>query len=511
MATTVGRQSSQERAIRYIVGVSIIEMSMSLISGAVSDGADSTALFEVVDRARRRLLAQVGLREVLWGLTVALTGPVMLLALGTDLLPGSALWVFLAAGCGVAAYRISSRRPTPDRAARILDARWQAEDQLSTAYCFRDRTDETALNQRSLAERVTRGDVGGALPFEWPVSGWAAAAMSALAVLLLVVRVGTLSTLDLRAPLIAMPFPNLAGQSQAAADPPPETRGGDSAQTLTETREEGDKTDQAEAPEAEPLMAALEGEGAEDAFQMPEVEGLSAGEEAGDDLSPPSAEGEQAEGEEGDQSSASNGAPPEEGGDWSEESQNLLDRLKDAFEDLMETMQTESQEASAGESESGEGDQGGESPSESGEQAQAEESGGEQASDAEMEGGEQSEGESEQAADGQGANNAEEAGQAGQSAAASGTAEGSKEIAKQAELEAALDELEEFYQERAEDVAGEILVETDSSEQSLRTEYRDTKATHADRGGDVNRDEVPAAYKAFIERYFETLRQESPK
>ena len=496
--------------IRYIAGVPIIEKSMSLTPGAVSHGSDSIALFEVVERARRRLLAQVGIRELLWGATVALAGPVLLLALGTDMLPAAALWVFLLAGLGVAAYRISEQRPTPDRAARVLDARWRTEDQLSTAYCFRERRDDAAQSQRLLAERVTGGDVNAALPFEWPVSGWAAAATTALAVLLLVLRVGTLSTLDLRAPLIALPVPGFLSPTQTAAETPPEGGGGESAQTLTETREEGDKTEQAEAPEAEPLMAALEGEGADEAFQMPEVEGLSAGEEAGDDLSPPSAEGEQAEGEEGDESSPSN-SPPEEGGDWSEESENLLDRLKDAFENMMETMQTESQEASAGESESGEGEEGGESPSESGEQAQAEEQGGEQASDAEMEGGEQSEGESEQAADGQGANNAEEAGQAGQSAAASGTAEGSKELAEQAELEAALDELEEFYQERAEDVAGEILVETDSSEQTLRTEYRDTNATHADRGGDVNRDEVPQAYKAFIERYFQTLRQESPK
>lgn len=485
---------------------------MSLTPGAPAHAPDSTALHATVERARRRLLAQSGFTELMWGAALVLVGPILLLTFGTDVVPPATLWIFILLGAALAAYRASTRKPSPDRAARMLDVRWRTADQLSTAYAFLDRDDSAARNQRALAERVIRDDVAETFPMEWPRwSGSAFAAMLSLLTVLLIVRFGVLSSLDLRAPLVNLPVPSLTGQAPALAEQTPDPGEGEAARTLTETRDEGEKSETADPPEAEPLAAAFDPEGADEAFQMPEVEGLSAGEESGDDLSPPSAESSEPSGEEGEQS-ASNAPPPEESGDWSEESDSLLDRLKDAFDNMMETMQTESQEASAGESESGEGEQGGESSSESGEQAQAEESAGEQTSDAEMEGGEPSEGESQQAAEGQGSDNAEEAGQAGESAAASGTADGSKEIAEQqAQLEAALDELEEFYQERAEDVAGEILIETDSSEQTLRTEYRDTSATHADRGGDVNRDEIPAAYQAFIERYFKSLRQENPK
>jgi hypothetical protein len=88
-----------------------------------------------------------------------------------------------------------------------------------------------------------------------------------------------------------------------------------------------------------------------------------------------------------------------------------------------------------------------------------------------------------------------------------GAAEGSKELAEHlAEQQAAMDALEEFYQKRAEDIQGEIMVETTETEQTAQTPYRNVAGRHADRGGAVSRDEIPLAYQRYIENYFRNLR-----
>jgi hypothetical protein len=124
-----------------------------------------------------------------------------------------------------------------------------------------------------------------------------------------------------------------------------------------------------------------------------------------------------------------------------------------------------------------------------------------------MEGGEPGQGEPQQTAQGQGSSNTNEAGNQGEAASASGSAEGSKELAEHAaEQQAAMDALEEFYLKRADEIQGEIMVETTETEQTAQTPYRNVAGRHADRGGAVNRDEIPLAYQRYIENYFRNLR-----
>lgn len=471
----------------------------------------------LVEAARRRLLAQYGVRDGLWAAAIALAGPVLLFTLGFDAFPSILLWLFVAGGLvwGFTHWRRS--QPDDYQVAQILDRRVGAEDQISTAWYF-SRADaassEAAPLQQELARRAAgHVDVGAAFPFVWPRATWAAGGMLALCLALLGVRLAVQEQLDLKAPLAPMLFPSLARTAEqpleALADPQRKA----SEQEALALDRQGETEEP--APEDEKKNDALQvpsgEEQAADAFEMPEVEGLSAGEEIGDEMAD-----NQGEGQPGDESGASEkGAETgneqasnedSSSGDWSEESNNLLDRLKDAFKNMMDNMSMEPPQTAQGEQgqeqQQGQGEQ-----SSEGQQGQAQAEAGAQASDAQMEGGEPGEGEPQQTAQGQGSSDTNEAGNQGEAASASGAAEGSKDLAEAlAEQKAAMDALEEFYMKRAEEIQGEIMVETTETEQTAETPYRNVAGRHADRGGAVSRDEIPLAYQRYIENYFRNLR-----
>jgi hypothetical protein len=52
-------------------------------------------------------------------------------------------------------------------------------------------------------------------------------------------------------------------------------------------------------------------------------------------------------------------------------------------------------------------------------------------------------------------------------------------------------------------------VEVENSSRQLRTPYAQSDAHHAQAGGEINRDEVPAALQAYVEQYFEQVRKQA--
>ncbi len=91
-----------------------------------------------------------------------------------------------------------------------------------------------------------------------------------------------------------------------------------------------------------------------------------------------------------------------------------------------------------------------------------------------------------------------------------GKEEGSKEL-REAEQLAAMGKLSELIGRRAQNVSGEITVEVLSSrQQQLKTPYTDRRATHADAGGQIHRDEVPLIYQDYVQRYFEEVHKSVP-
>ncbi len=485
-----------------------------------------SAIEDAVAQGRKRLWAQLGAKQLGAAAAVALAGPVLLLAVGAGYFPAAALWLFLLAGAAYGFYLWRAARPGDYQVARVLDERFATDDQISTAYYFaHSGGGEIAAiaNQRTLAIQAL-GDrsVGDALPWEAPKTAWWAGGMFVLAAALLIARLAFQPTLSLEPPLMTVLFPSLGDSQQARLleekrAEPEEGRAGDDAATaerqeLAEARPPSERPTPAISPPGDD-----DSSGADD-FKMPEVEGLSADKEGGDDLSfdADSKGGEQTpDGSPEEKGSKIAGEEPAEkpeaSSNWSEESNNLLDRLKDAFNKMVENMKTDSAENSQNASKKPGEKAESSDPSEAGESAQAEaQPASEQPTDAQaqMEGAEKGEGEPQQSAQGGGANDTDQGANEGQSTAASGTADGDKQLAEQAaRQEAEMDALEEFYMQRSDEVAGEIMVETTVGEQqNARTPLRAVDNRHADRGGLVSRDEVPAAYRQYVETYFQKIR-----
>ncbi len=87
-----------------------------------------------------------------------------------------------------------------------------------------------------------------------------------------------------------------------------------------------------------------------------------------------------------------------------------------------------------------------------------------------------------------------------------GKQDGNKDV-KAAEQMAAMGKLSEVIGKRSQNVSGEMMVETQSGPQQLRTQYSQKSAAHGESGGDVSRDEVPVALQSYVQQYFEEIRK----
>ncbi len=471
--------------------------------------ADSSAVDRAVNSGCRRLAFQVALREGLSALALVLGGVVLLLALGAIQFPPILVGVFLVAGVATAVYEWRRRRPRPYEVAQLLDESYRSHDQISTAYFFSRHSDAGGPANSIVASRAAKaaehGDPSMAFPFRVPRVAYAVVGLAVLAGGLLVARTQGRFTVVLRPPATpGAPTPELnpLPPTEEMDTLPPEMAAQDPAQPL-DRQGETEEIQDAIFPEDE--AAASDDE----PFEMPDVEGLSTGEEHGDEIASSQGEGEGGPDEKGTKSDeeATEQAENDPGGDWDEKSSGLLDRLQDAFRNMMENMGLDPPQAAEGQPQSSSEGDGSEESAEGGEQAEADaNAAGGQPSDAEMEGGEPSDQASQQSAEGSGGEDSDQSAPNGQAASASGTGDGDKELAAQAETQAAMEALEEFYMQRAEDLTGEIMVETSSVEQDARMPYQPTSTQHADRGGAITRDEVPLAYQRFVQKYFENLR-----
>ncbi|HUG81831.1 MAG TPA: hypothetical protein VML01_09210 [Bryobacterales bacterium] len=486
----------------------------------------SETLLGVVERACKRARAQVTLREATLALTIALLGPLALAALGTELLPAGLLVVFLLVGLGLGAYRWWRQQPSPYGVAQTIDSAWQAEDQISTAYYFASHPAEagalTPYQNEKAAPLALAGDLTRALPFELSRSTYALGAVVLVLAALLGLRYGTQSNLSLKPPLAPFALPSLFAAPE-----------GDELRRDELARVEGKRDEPAqslrkdsrleqppEPLESEPVPIPADGAPGGDAVPgaeaaLPEVEGLSVDSEFGDELATGSGEGEDGEGQaEAKDASGSTGEPstdqgkPQDGAP-SEESNDLLSRLQDAFKNMLSSMKMDppsgSQSGEPSDQESGQS-----SPAEGAQTGQ--EAGGEASQAGENAGESEGSGAAPEApqelTQGEAGSESSGAPPEGSMSSSAGSNDGSKSLSESAQLEA-MGELSELYQKRAEDMSGEVLIETQAAPQQLQTPYTPTAAGHRDLGGQVSRDEIPFAYRQYVQKYFEALRQKS--
>lgn len=476
----------------------------------------------LVETCRKRVAGQLRTREGCLALALCLAGCCGLLVLGTRYFPFVTLPLIAGLAIWIAAQRLGTQLPTRYTVAQLVDLRSGLQDSLSTAYHFKAAGIDgphggiLAAQYESASSLAAQVDPRQAFPRIVSSAQRASVWLLACALLLFGLRVGLQATISFEPPLASLILTAIFGQ-QPAPNPDEHPRAAAIERPDTEQILPGDEefferpVAEEDSPNSELPLEAHE-EPNERAAEMPDVEGLitvpleeqgpegmleeSTLQAEGSDLSPDGQDGS---------------LPSQADSDlWDEEAQSLLDKLKQAFDNMLQTLDMASSESSSSETGQEQGSGSTEEAASSGNPAdsgEAEQDPSAQAADASMEGGEAGPeaGESASAGTTSGEDSTGEQ-SGGENASAAGTSDGDKELAEAEQLEV-LGALEELYMERAENMRGEVTVETRLAEQSASVPYNQRSTSHGDGGGSVSRDEIPAPYRTYIQNYFDTLRR----
>ena len=468
------------------------------------------------------MAGQLRTREGCLALAVCLIGFCSLLLLGTRYVPIVTLPLMAGLGAWIAIRRLGDRLPASYRVAQLIDARAGLQDALSTAYHFKAarggwQPADIAHAQYESASKLAAGvDPGRIFPRTASRAQRGSVWLLVAAVLLFGLRLGLQRDLSFEPPLAMLVLTAIFGQQPG----PPAGQllgAAEIDRPRTEQVSPGDEdflerpASQQDAPDSD-LPGEEHARSSEQADEMPEVEGLTTvplDVQGFDGLADDSTQEAKAanlatEGEGGDM-------PADAGSDaWDEDAQSLLDKLKQAFDNMLQTLDMASNEFSSSESGQEQGNGSTEEAASSGSPAdsgEAEQDPSAQAADASMEGGEAGPetGESASAGSNSGEDSSGNKG-GGENASAAGTGDGDKELAEAEQLQV-LGALEELYMERAEKMRGEVTVETRLAEQSASVPYNQRSTVRGEGGGAVSRDEIPAHYRTYIQNYFDTLRR----
>ena len=422
--------------------------------------------------------------------------------------------------------------------ARLVDLRLGLNDAISTAVFFENAEGRAAVEfqRRAAEEEARKADEARALPYAMPRAAYACGALVVLCASLVAVRFGMAHGLNLEAPLASIPWPGAERgtgfKEVARAKKGARSEGGLVART-------GEPAEAWKNPLVDDEKAA---DGVLQTVDEPDVENAGAGQKSGDkaaggaEQKGPDGDASGKKGEAGDpkadgDSGAEGKSPGERGADAGKQpgearagksernppdgrqNPGLMDRMRDAVSDLMSKLKSSTASAEAKQA----------AASKSANEARAQRQAGSNTAKAESS---QEQGAPDENAKGQAGAQAGQKmeatrGEAGDKNAARsdspdsksgvGSQDGDKE-AKMAEQVKAMGKISELIGKRSATVTGEMMVEVASGKQQLKTQYSNQQAAHSGAGGDVDRDEVPLAYQAYVRRYFEEIRkQPAPK
>lgn len=435
-------------------------------------------------------------------------------------------------GLAFGAYRERKRIPSSYTIAQEIDRRLGLHDSLSTAYYFGDAahgeaaSPEFVEHQKRLAEQLARSaDVGQALPFRAPRTVYFNAALAVLACGMFGLRYGLEHSLDLRPPLVRIAFDGFLGPSREIAD----VRKGQ--RPFDENRLDNGPAADAEDSQpknrnaaTDPALKALDnpdtnksGDGADSRSKA-----KGSGAEHGDDLSGSDGK-QQLDKKEEKEGGASSNLSPDGNSDPSEQSKDgktsnrpggngdnssLADKLRDAFSNLLSKlkMQPRTNDNQQGNSQSANAQSG---PRQNKTQESAPQPANQEQAEANSGGdsqGEQQQGGTQQPAQGKSQGSTNDRPNSPDGKNGIGNQEGDKNAHDAAEL-AAMGKINEIIGKRAANLTGQVMVEVGSGKQQLKTQYSQTKATHVEAGGEINRDEIPLAYQQYVQQYFEEIRK----
>ena len=478
---------------------------------------------DLIRRARRRFVLNEALAQSSFAAAMSVAGFALVLILGTRFLEWWTLAVFAAAGVAIGLYRIYKRTPDSYTTAIALDGKAGIQDALSTAVYFSaHHTSSEAFreSQRRQAESsAATVQLDRAMPFIFPRSLYAMAALCVLASALIGLRYRLGHGLDLRAPITQFLLEDEAARvAKKGPSPYPKSQNWmDEAQSLLAKLGMAPNPQEPTPGDPDALDKAVEQALANPADPESKNDKTGGSGKGGQpkagDKADPSASGDPLDN--GDESAKeqndSDGASPKEGEQGSKSSsgkngsqsnrESLLSRLKDAVSNMLSKSNKEdassssqkNQQSAKNEPQSGQ----------KGEASKGAQEKGESQSDAQD--GQPDDGQNGQQA--QGKLNSPASQTPAQGGSGIGNQDGSKEVKAAAQLKA-MGKISEIIGQRAATVSGETTVEVQSGNQKLRTAYSKTTAAHAETDGDVTRDEIPLGLQAYVQQYFSAVHKQ---
>jgi hypothetical protein len=510
-------------------------------------GISQAAVKVLVESARRRRFFVLAVEQLALALTLVSAGAILLLLLGTQILAWYWLLLLAALGIGIAAYRIRARLANSYTVAQFLDRRLSLHDSLSTAWFLLSRpegvngegTDHFSTRyQLEYAEQAARGvDPAAAFPLTgqrvWAIAG----AVAAVAFGLFALRYLVTDSLNLRTAFIpvhhlAEVFERVEKALGVKPRPVPKPDSGDQRSTAVPQTDEA-KTAQPDRPNAEemktskvagatppdvpmaPSQAPQDSKNPQDAKSENQEGPASAGDrKSGEKGQTPNSQ--QAKGQKGE-------SPQEAGKDQQNANQQnaeqpnsvgAMDRLKEAVSSLMDKMRPSSgaqkqQQQQKQSDRSSEGQQAGaQAKGEKEQNAEAQKNGSDQQASEEQSADAKAQGQTTEKAQSAQGHSSDKSADKSNSEAHSGVGrqDGDKSIAEREQLKA-MGKLAEIIGKRSADLTGDVMIENPSGKQQLKTNYSQHMGTHADLGGEINRDEIPAADQQYVREYMEEVRK----
>ncbi|MBV8549989.1 MAG: hypothetical protein JOY54_01725 [Acidobacteriaceae bacterium] len=470
----------------------------------------------------------VATEQMVLAVLAALGGAILMLLLGTQILDWYWLVLLGVLGLAIAAVRIRARRLTKYAVAQVLDRRLELNDSLSTAWFLLagDHGDEPfapfQIQQADeLAARV-RPDV--AFPFTgrrmWVLAG----ALAAVAFGLFAVRYLVTSSLSLRQAIIPLHFDAMlehvremlpAGRyesAQAQADARQTKLQGpgaprDDAERMLRT------PGSAEPGTPDPnSRSQVQTPGQPANAQTSELNknSLNAQEREADASKEAQAGSEQNREQNGPQQAANTKELQDSKAGNQQDSNGLLNRIKDALSSLIEQMRPNSAGQKTGENARNSGEKKtGDQVSNSNQQGTPTQQSGTDQQAREQDNAQGAGQATEKPATAQGAN-ADQMAQkkSSDSQSGAGRQDGDKAL-KEAEEEKAMGKLAALIGKRSASATGDMTVENGSGKQELQTQYTGRVGAHSDTGGEINRDEIPVELQQYVRDYMEQVRKQT--
>jgi hypothetical protein len=483
-------------------------------------------LQNLVRRARRRLLGNELLAQGSNSASAALGAFILLLLLGTEILNWRIVVAVPLAALAAGLYVVRRRLPSRYGTAQIVDRRLELSDTLSTAVYFSEVSPDAPVAREIRDAQIEQaGRIAGsvdarkAVPFAMPRGAYVAGALLLVASSLFALRYGISKQLDLRRPLAnflpdtltSSPKARQASNAKRNQKQTPESP--DENGMATDDTEKGpgaEDPNQAQAPSDQDAQAnnkqdgksasGKKQDGSDDQMATDDPDGSDSNSDKNGD------EGQQA-GQQGDNKKQGN---QQQGNSQDQNASNdssMLNKLKDAFNNLMSRVKPQQQGSQQGSQEQqqnpGKSQQGSkqqnskEGTPQQGQQGDAQEG---------EDGQEAKNAENSQQSKGQGKSDSKQSSK--QPGSGIGSQDGDKAI-KNAEQLAAMGKISEILGKRSANLTGEATVEVQSTSQQLRTPYANKGAQHTQGGAEIRRDEVPVALQPMVQQYFETIRKQA--